>query len=115
MLLGCQARHEPQAQRYVELQVGTVTSRVSVVQGAWPPTTLAYTTDSADQTRHASKTEHDCNARTSTLKYLAVLDEKMTLLREAELDIELDIEAGSLGEAELILACGPQANIKGMV
>lgn len=115
-LLGCQARPEPQAHQYVELQVGTVTTKVTVVQGARPPTTLAYTTDSSDRTAsYASKTEHDCFARTSTLKYLAVFDASMKLVQETEVDVELDIDAGSIGEAELVLACGTQVNIKGLV
>lgn len=89
---------------FVELQNGTVNAKVKVLDGL-PPITVTYTVDEAEKISYASRTEHNCSSRTSTLKYLAIYDSKMALVEESEVEIELTVDSGSIGEAELKLAC----------
>lgn len=96
---------------FVELRNALVVSRVKVLNTE-PPMTVTYTVDEGDKTSYAARTEHDCATNVSTLKYLAVYDSEMKLVEESTVEMELDIEPGSLGEAELTLACN---NTKGTV
>lgn len=115
VLTGCEVRlkvEEPttpvrvsKKDGYVELKLNTIVSKVAVVKTATPQT-YTVTEDSEDTTKYVARTEHNCLSATSTLKYLAAYDKlSNTLLNEDEVDIVLDFEPGSLGQAELDLAC----------
>ena len=92
------------AENIIILKVGTVTSKVMVLSSA-PPVTLSLTEDTEDSSSYVAETEHDCSAKTSTLKYLAVFDEQRRLIVESEEETLLEVEPNSLGEAEQRLAC----------
>lgn len=117
LLIGCEANVAKPKQQdsqqltidrkegYVELRIATIISRVAVVKAA-TPLTYTVTEDSEDQAKYVSRTEHDCSAATSTLKYLAVYNKTTNeMIEDGDIDIVLDFEPGSLGQAELELAC----------
>lgn len=87
-----------------ELRKGNMVSQVTVVRSK-KPVTLSILTDPDSKLVYVANTEHDCARRISTLRFLATYDEDMKPLETSSKVIELDIEAGSLAEAELNLAC----------
>ena len=97
---------------FTELRNDRIVSKVRVLE-SMPPVTLTFTTDEDDvKVSYAARTEHDCQARISTLKYLAVFNSD-ELVNESEVNVEIEVEPGSIGEAELVLACA--TNPKGTV
>lgn len=112
VLVGCEVETAPtpspkytviQHEGYTEFKLEQIVSNVRLVPGAIP-VTFALMTDDSDKS-YVTRTEHDCKARVSTLKYLAVYDSEKQLISEDEVEIDLEIKAGSLGEAELQMAC----------
>lgn len=96
---------------FTELKYKNVTAHVNVLNTI-PPMTETLTIDGDEKSAYISRTEHDCSEHTSTLKYLALLDDNAKIIAQDDtLNVELDIEPDSLGEAEYRLACG----VKGMV
>lgn len=113
VLAGCEADVKPttpskvQVTRhadFVELRLKQVVSKVQVVNSE-PPLTMMVTVDEAEQTTYVSRTEHDCEAHVSTLKYLAVFNDDKVMLDELEPDIVVEVSPGTIGEAEAQLAC----------
>jgi hypothetical protein len=66
---------------------------------------MMVTIDEAEKTTYVSRTEHDCEAHVSTVKYLAVFNSDKVMLDELEPDLEVEVSPGTIGEAELQLAC----------
>lgn len=94
-----------QRDTYVELKSSNLTAKVKRLETE-PPTTISLMQDAEEGVSYTSLTEHDCVTRVSTLKYLAIYDGQLNLVSEQDnVGLQLDIEPGSLGEAELDLAC----------
>lgn len=109
LLVGCEAKLASKLtvtshKEFVELKSNTITMKVKVIH-AQQPTTLAFMKDSTEDVSYSSLTVHDCKSKTSTLKHLTVYDSSLKVITDVDLDSELDVESGSIGEAEMELAC----------
>lgn len=119
LLAGCEAKIQADisstpikansGSEYVELKSDKVTVKVKVLS-TLPPTTVALMKDVDEAVSYSSLTVHDCHNRVSTLKHLTVYDDKLNVLSDADMDTPLDVERGSLSEAELELACSKGLN-----
>ena len=89
----------------VELRKDNFLAHVTVARGGKVPMTFTLLENLDTQTSYVSRTEHDCKARTSTLKFLVVYDADMKTLQESTTDTKIAVEPGSISEAQLNLAC----------
>lgn len=90
---------------YVEVKTSELTSNIKVVHTI-PPMTITVSIDAETSERYVAWTEHNCSEVTSVIKYFAVYDDKNNLIREDKnVSIVVDADPGSIGDAELSLAC----------
>lgn len=108
-IVGCEAPPTD----IVELHVSEQLALNVKVTSIEPPTTLMMTYDKESNVTYVSKTVHDCDAKRSTLNYLAVFDSDKRLIGEHNVEIDVNFELGSIAEAELKLAC-QSVPIKGL-
>lgn len=112
LLVGCEAKQASisstsivtKTGEYVELKRDKLTMRVKVLKAA-QPTTIALMRDDDEAVSYSSLTVHDCDKKVSTLKHLTIYDDKLNVLSDVDMDTPLDVERGSISEAELELAC----------
>lgn len=96
---------------YYELKAGETVSKIVVIHagsGESQSQTISYTYDAEDNAYYAARTVHDCDEKTSTIKYFAIYDEHNALIEAHDVDVDVDLDPGSLGEAEFELACKDQ-------
>lgn len=89
----------------VELRKDNLLAHVTVARGGKVPITFTLLENLDDKTSYVSRTEHDCKARTSTLKFLVAYDADSNAVQESTMNTKIVMEPGSISEAQLNLAC----------